>query len=179
MSGIQQIFRTRLTPPLDSTQNAHIGEIIYDDGNRYEYCKFTEEGGGGETLTAGDAVFSNMLTTNDYHLNHFEAAGSVTINDLRGIFIGDGHVPWTIDDTTILDGDFGWVQTWGYQASINMEGTTDITAGDSLKAVSGQHYMVKDQARGTAASYVKHCVSQAAYTTNSAATKPGYVRCQA
>jgi hypothetical protein len=61
---------------------------------------------------------------------------------------------------------YGWIQTLGVYASVLVESTTDIVIGDSLKGVDAQFYVVKDQAIGTAPSYVNHIRALAARTSN-------------
>ena len=171
---------TLIDPPLAASQKAPLGKIVEIDGNVYVYCLFTEEGAGGETLTAGDVVFSNNLVAaaGDFEMNHFEAAGSVTIADMLGVFIGDGLMPDTIDDTTIVDGAYGWVQTYGYNASILMEDTAALTLGCSCYGVSGTHYCVIDTARGTIPSYFHHIISLEAANTSAEVLRAGLIRCR-
>ncbi len=83
-----------------------------------------------------------------------------------------------IVDTDILTVSWGWVQTWGYRATASCEGTTDITAGDSLKMVDAQTYLIKDQAPGTEPTYHRHFLAAETWTTNSAANKKIIIRCE-
>jgi hypothetical protein len=73
---------------------------------------------------------------------------------------------------------YGWIQVRGYNATINVEGTTDIVIGDSLKGSNGQFYAVHDAAVGTVAAYPNaHIIALAGFTTNSTGTIAGDIRC--
>lgn len=73
---------------------------------------------------------------------------------------------------------YGWIQSYGENASIFMDGTTDTVLGDSLKAVSGQKHVVKDAAGGTEPTYARHIMCLEAYVTAADALKKGFIRCR-
>lgn len=76
---------------------------------------------------------------------------------------------------TIPAQSWGTVLMWG-EGLAEVEGTDDIAAGDSLKGVNAQKYMVKDQAAGTEASYYSHDIALEAFTTDDMALKKVFVR---
>lgn len=77
----------------------------------------------------------------------------------------------------VPDAYFGWVQVYGRVVSGPVEGTTDVAAGDNLKMVSGQTYLVKDVAAGTAPTNKRTAIALAAQAADSVVATNVFVNC--
>jgi hypothetical protein len=102
------------------------------------------------TLTPGQAMYHGTaafnLTTGINPTNFLEeiftfgqASKGTAINLLAGIAV-----------SACPAGQYCWIQVWGYNSLVSVEGTAAVAATDNLKGVSGQTYLVKDTAAGTA-----------------------------
>lgn len=73
---------------------------------------------------------------------------------------------------------YGKIQTWGYNDTIGVNGTTDVAAGDPLTTANGILTLAKATAVTNAAgSYIPAYVAGEAYTTDSIAAKKVFIRC--
>lgn len=139
-----------------------LGQVYKDDvtGITYKFVKNTHT----VAFSVGDVGaldISGGLSTS------VMKGATANLNLMAGVWLG---APATLG--------YGWIQTRGYNATINVEGTTDIVIGDSLKLSNGQFYAVHDAAVGTVAAYPNaHIVALAGFTTNSTGTIAGDIRC--
>lgn len=68
---------------------------------------------------------------------------------------------YVVSSAATADASYDWFTLWGY-CTLGLEGTSDISAGDWLKAVNAQVYAVVDGAAQTAASIGLALEAQAA-----------------
>lgn len=108
----------------------------------------------GAAIAAGQAVACDFSNTT-YPGKEVEKPATALLDRFAGIAV-----------EAIADGAWGWIQVWGPYDTALVEGTTDITAGDSLKMVNAQWYLVKDAAAGTEATYARHAIAMEGFTTN-------------
>ena len=138
-----------------------LGDTYIDvQGNEFKCVKNTTA----SAYVVGDVVSSTYANAVD---TETQAGATAALNLMAGVAMG-----------AIPASGFGWIQTWGYNASINTLGHASNVIGASLKAVNSQVYATFDAAPGTESTYRRHIVSLAAYTTTSAALKPGLIRCR-
>ncbi len=72
----------------------------------------------------------------------------------------------------------GTIQTFGYNDTIGVDGTTDVAAGDPLAVANGSLTLAKATAVTNAAgTYIPAFTAGEAYTTNSVADKKVFIRC--
>lgn len=144
-------------------QAPQLGEVYHDEatGKKYRFAKNTHT----TAFSVGDAAFYDVSG----NLNTSAMKGATAnLNLLAGIWVGAPAAS-----------GYGWIQTKGYNDTINVEGTTDIVLGDSLKGSNGQFYLVHDAAVGTVAAYPNaHVIALAGFTTNSTGTIAGDIRCE-
>lgn len=149
------------------SQAPKLGEIFHDEetGSIYKFVKNAHT----SAFAVGDVVsydISGGLNTT------VKRAATADLNLMAGVCVG--ALPATTGGVT----GYGWIQVRGYNATVNVEGTTDIVIGDSLKGSNGAVYAIHDQAAGTVASYPNaHIVALAGFTTNSTGTIAGDIRC--
>jgi hypothetical protein len=123
----------------------------------------------GGALVLGDVVFfgTNDLTFAEaYQLG---LSGKGTLGSLMG-----GVVTST---DGIASGSYGWIQIYGYNATINTLGHASSAIGDAMIGVSGQNYVTRSTAVGTAPVNGRHIIATVAWTTTSAAIKSGFINC--
>ena len=85
------------------------------------------------------------------------------------------QVAGVVAESIAVDG-FGKVMAFGTTTAY-VSGGTDVTIGDSLKAVNGVFNVIKDQASGTAPSFKQHLRALAGYTTDASALVKVHVNC--
>lgn len=123
----------------------------------------------GGALVLGDVVF---FGSND------KTIGEVYKVNQSGKGTHLGLMAGVVNSTNgIASGEYGWIQVKGYNPSINMESTTDIAAGDFLKGVNDQLYVIKSVAVGTAPTHVNGVVAVTAKTADSAGLNDGFICC--
>lgn len=120
----------------------------------------------GADLVAGYAVFWG---TNDTTKGEVYKMNQSTKGTSLGQFAG-------IAMSAIPSGSYGWIQTRGYNASVFVEGTTDITAFATLKGVNDQFYLVLGAAVGTAPLHVRTAIATVAFTTDATGNTPCEIR---
>ena len=73
---------------------------------------------------------------------------------------------------------YGKMQTWGYNDTVGVDGTTDVTAGAPLTTVNAiKTLVIATAVTNGAGQYVPAFASGVAYTTNAVAAKAVMVRC--
>lgn len=159
-----QITETRST---DVEQNCQTGGQRHHRWTGTKIYKWIKNASGG-ALAAGDVIFWG---TNDVTKSEVYKIGQSTKGTDLSMMAG------VVTSTAIASGEFGWIQVQGYNASINQESTTDIVLGDFLKGVSGQLYVVKSVASGTAPTFQNGIVAWAAKTADSAGLSSGVIKC--
>jgi hypothetical protein len=63
--------------------------------------------------------------------------------------------------SAIPNQSFGWIQVYGFTNALAVNTGTAIAVGDSLIMVSGQTYMSRDVAAGTAPTSQRNCIAHA------------------
>lgn len=143
-------------------QAPQLGQVFNDEstGCRYKFVKNTHT----VAFSVGDVGAWDVSAG----LNTSVMKGATAnLNLMAGVWMG---APAT--------GGYGWIQTRGYNATINVEGTTDIVLGDSLKLSNGQFYAVHDAAIGTVAAYPNaQIIALAGFTSNTTGVIAGDIRC--
>lgn len=131
----------------------------------------------GVAMVAGRAYFHGTLlpalTTGDHPTTLFEEVvtlGQSGKGSLIGLIAG-------IAMSAVPIANYGWVQIYGYNSAVGVEGTTDVALGDSLKGVSGQTYLVQDAASGTAPTNGRHLIALLAQAANSVVATPCFINC--
>jgi hypothetical protein len=139
-----------------------LGTVYYNGkSTKYKFVKNNH----GSALVVGDVVQYDLSSDVVYEVKQPVTAG---LHILAGVAMG-----------AIPASGYGWIQIKGQNSSINMEGTTDIAAGDSLKGSNAQSYLVKDQSAGTAPTHANFVIALDDYTTNSAGLVEGWICCEA
>lgn len=78
----------------------------------------------------------------------------------------------------IANGEYGKIQTWGYNADNLVDGVTSLNAGDPLAITNGSFNLTLATAVTNAAgSYLPAFAAGVSYTTGAAAAKAVMVRC--
>jgi hypothetical protein len=119
--------------------------------------------------TAGYALTSgiNPTTFLEEIFTFGQSSKGTFINLLAGVAV-----------SAIPSGQYGWVQVYGYNSTIQVEGTVAIAAGDYLKGVSGQVYLIKDASGGTAPTAGRRgVIALAAKGTAGTANIAGFIDC--
>lgn len=162
--SLTQVY-SAITPSGTGLQSPKLGQIYSDgQGNQYRFVKNSHT----SDLVVGDVVFYDYQNGVSTEVCRLGASGSGNgLDAMAGAAMG--AIPTT---------GYGWIQFQG-DGTANVDGTTDVAIGDSLKGSSGQVYVVKDAAIGTTPAYQNYMRSRVAYTTNSAATKTVLIHCLA
>lgn len=74
-------------------------------------------------------------------------------------------------------GQYGWVQCYGVYSGAGVEGTAAVAATDHLKGVSGQTYVIKDVASGTAPTIGVRVIALAAQAAAAVAATDVFINC--
>ena len=185
MTG-KQIWKTRI-PDFSATDVEGVGRY------RWEYelnsvgqglttgagqkCYLWVYNNTGGALTAGNVYFHGssgfQLTSGQNPTNFLEEVFTMTqagkgtgLSMMAGVAI-----------SAIPAGQYGWIQVYGYNSQILMEGTVAIAATDLLKGVASQVYVVKDAATGTAPIARRHIMALAAKAGAGTALTAGFIFC--
>lgn len=135
------------------------GMYFFDElGKVFRYCQNKAAG----ATAAGDAGAYTYANGLSYQVI---VPTTATLDQLAGV--------WS--EVVAVDAS-GSIQVSG-PCNALVDGTVDVSIGDSLKGVDAQKYLVKDAAGGTAATYKQHVKALVAWATNSAALKAVDVRC--
>lgn len=122
------------------TRNVEVrpGELRWKENKcyRFVYNAAAEDMVVGRVYYAGAAAAADEFAYYAYKFG--QSSKSTAINFPLGIAVS--AIPSTY---------YGWLQCYG-EGTIGIEGTSAVAIADSLKGVSGQTYMVKDVATGTA-----------------------------
>lgn len=149
-----------LTPSGSGLQAPKLGQVYEDGvGKKYKFVKNNHS----SALTVGDVVcytYANAVNTDVIRPT------TATLNFMAGVAVG-----------AIPVSGFGWIQVKGVNDATNLDGTTDIAIGDSLKAVNGTLAAVKDAAAGTTPSFQNYLIALEAFTDNSAAATNSVLIC--
>jgi hypothetical protein len=147
-----------------ATDTENIGHIREDEyGNVYKWVKNLT---GGALVQNRIYTFGTVVTTTGYRpgwevYTLGQSSKGTAIN--MGMAMAMSAAPADY---------FCWVQVQGYNANGPVEGTTDVAATDNLKMVSGQTYLVKDVAAGTAPTDRCGARALAAQAANSVVATP-------
>jgi len=146
---------TSLTPKGVDPSPPALGHLVLSliDGKAYRFGKWLD----GTALTVGDAAYRDYTNGIDTWEFNEEGETGTGLDTFGGIALGAG-----------AQNNWVWFQQFGEHTAANVEGTTDIAIGDSLKGVAAQRYLVQDVAIGTTPSYHNYARALAAYATNSA-----------
>lgn len=137
----KQVFVTpNITDFSSRNLEARLGDIRWQLGTKAYRWVINDTGA---DLVVGRSYFAGAASPADEFMGHAytfgQATKSTAINMLLGVAI-----------SAIPTGQYGWLQCYGEYASVGVEGTAAVAIGDQLKGVSGQTYLVKDVAAGTA-----------------------------
>lgn len=149
MQNAKQVFVSAVTD-IHTTDKEGLGTIRWvRDSNGWKAYRYVRNSSAG-TLVIGNVLFhgtaafgvttgSNPSTYEEEVFSAGQASKNALISQMAGVAV-----------SAIPTANFGWIQINGYSAAVLIEGTVAIVLGDSLKGVSGQLYVVKDVASGTA-----------------------------
>lgn len=140
---------------------------VAGNGDRFRFV-INSTGG---AAAAGDWAFKGSAFT---HANGIDAEVFSLGQSGKGTSANLFHGIWM---SATPSGYGGWIQVFGYNATVNVEGTTDIVIYAQLKGTSGQVYGILDTAVGTAPTVGPFgVVALAGFTTNGTGTIAGYIR---
>lgn len=123
-------------------------EIVDSTGlKKYQYINY-DNGTGNLTLAAGNVVC---------YLDGSDWDGYTVTKDISDTV---ANLAAGIAQAALTDGYYGWIQTWGYYATVSTNGDDDIAGGVTLIA-SGDG-TVDSVAAGTAPTYIPVGVAVAA-----------------
>lgn len=95
-------------------------EIVDSMGlKRYKYIKF-DNGSGNVAAVAGNIC---------YYFDGTDFDGITITSDVSDT---DKNLVAGVLQAVLTDGYYGWIQTWGYYATVKTDGGDDITAGDAI-----------------------------------------------
>jgi hypothetical protein len=127
-----------------------VGRLRWYQNQCYRWVKNSTGG----ALTAGRAYYFGTANTLGLFAEIFtfgQSTKGTAINLLAGIAM-----------SAVNAGEYGWVLVYGVYATAGVEGTAAVAATDHLKGVSGQTYLVKDVAAGTAPTTSQRVIALAA-----------------
>lgn len=153
---------------LDETEGG-VGHVREDEyGNMYKWVKNST---GGALVANRAYCYGTLLLTTGYRSGwEVFTLGQTGKGTAINMFAG-------ISMSAAPDGYFCWIQVSGYCATLPIEGTTDVAATDNLKMVSGQTYLVKDVAAGTAPTNRFGARALVAQAADSVVATPGFIDC--
>lgn len=136
--------------------------IRWENGKAYLWSKNSHSG----AVADGDAAFDVVTSSTRVGAVQLGASGTA-LSTLRGIW-----------NAAVAVDSYGWVQIYGYKASISQLGHASSAAGVSLKGVSGQQYLTYGAAAGAAPLDRNHVLNAVAYTTTTTTSLvAGFIRC--
>lgn len=162
---MRNVFSLPITSTSTSDLGGDVGRLRIEDGKIYKLMQ-NKTGG---ALAVGDVVFNGDSTVNPagtYAFKLNQASQGTNLGLMAGVSMA-----------VVADAAYFWAQVWGYNASIDMEGTVAIVAGAALKGVNGQYYVVSGTALGTAPLYSRLIIALEGYATAAAALKKGFIHC--
>lgn len=124
--------------------------------------------GSGSSLSQGDVQAWKIVTTGRVET---EDPSSSNIAAIAGVVAGA-----TAEGVAVGNNGYGHLYTHG-RVQVLVEGTVAITAGDILKAVAGQKYLVKDASTSTPLNGRPQFIAMESYSTASTALKWVQVDC--
>ncbi len=167
----QFLFSTKLTESYDLDEDKAVGKIREEEDKLYRFVKNAESS---TALALGEAAYHKITDTTDLLKNVYQCL-TANLSLLGGIVMATAG---------IAAGDYGYIQTFGLNASITVSGPTTggttIAAGDWLKGVNAASYMVRDgpsTAQSTYARNVQILQTVATTTTPAAAYVTGMINC--
>jgi hypothetical protein len=168
----KQMLKTLFQTFLDQTYSSDlegVGRLRFeDDGTIYRWVKNEDAS---NAFVAGDVVCHKIANISTAHQTILQSA-TANLGMLAGVVMGP-----LAANTGTTPKIYGWIQVYGYNGTIKMEGTAAIAAGDSLKPVNAQNYAVIATAMGTAPTLPRQIQALEAYAVGAAAAKRGFIRC--
>ena len=165
---MKRIFRVPLTTVVESDVDSDVGRIRIEDGKMYRFVQNAEAT---TALTVGQAAFHKLSDTST-----MENKVYVCLTANLSVFAG------IVCATSLTAQYYGWVQIYGYCASVSVSGATtggtEIAIGDWLKGVTAVGHMVRDAAYTTHPTYPRAVMileAVATTTTPAAAQVKGFV----
>lgn len=164
------LFGLSLTASKTTDDELDVGRVRFEESKRYRFVKNAESA---TTLSLGHVAFHKLSDAADMLKNVYLAL-TANLSVMAGVVMAtDG----------IAAGSYGWVQTFGYNATISVSGATtggtNIAAGDYLKGANGVSYAVRDAA--TQPAYrrnIQAITAVATTTTPAAAAIAGLINCE-
>lgn len=161
-----EVFTSTQVSTPAGVQNAMpvLGSILVDpaSGKMYKFVLNI----GGEAREVGDVVGYSFAAGLGYKVDQYTSGETMYITHMAGVCMG-----------AIPASGAGWIQIWGFSDSVLVEGTTDVAIGDSLKMVTAQDYVVKDQSAGTESAYRNYIEALEAQTSATPTLVSGFIRC--
>jgi hypothetical protein len=154
---------------VDETEGA-VGHTREDEyGNIYKWVKNST---GGALVANRAYCYGTLLLTTGYRsgweiFTLGQSGKGTVINLMAGLAMSAAPADY-----------FCWIQVAGYNANGPVEGTSAVAASDNLKMVSGQTYLVKDVAAGTAPTNRYGARAVVAQAAASVVATPIFLDCQ-
>lgn len=149
LGPLKAVYAAQLTVD-ETTATETLGIIGIDpsSGNLYRYVKNASS----SAFAQGDFVYYDFSVATN---NAAEITVASKLDRLAGLVVNG-----------ITNAKHGWIMIEGYADYANIDGTTDVVAGDSLKGQGGNVSLVQDNAAGTEPTYARTAYSLQAVTTN-------------
>jgi len=165
------LFATQNVTDTRDTDVEGVGTLRWDGDKCYRWVANATTD---VSFTVGEVVCHDITNTSTMMQTIIKPA-TADLSMLAGVCVSN-----IASSTGTNPKRFGWIQVFGYCATVSVINLTDATpaAGDYMKAVNAQTYLTKDAA--TQASYrrtVQTLEAIATHTTPAATSKKGFVNC--
>lgn len=177
--SLKHIFQTALTDAKTRDLEGIGRERQEADGSKYRWVQMKEAAA--TDFTVGQIAFHKISDTSDMLKNVYIGL-MANLSVMAGVVMASTLYGGGTDTLNNTYASFGWVQIFGYTASISISGATtggtDVAAGDYLKGVNSAKHVVRDAA--VQAAYKRNIQALEAVgttTTPAAGFKKGLVNC--
>lgn len=165
---LKTLWQTALTDVADNDVEG-VGRIrVLSTGDIYRWVSNEDAS---NSFAAGDVVF-HKLSNKATMFQTILLCATANLAGMAGVCMAA-----LVANTGTKPKIYGWIQIYGVNTGILVEGTTDIAAGDHLIGVNAQKYVVQGSAAGTAPKYSRGIVALEAFITNSTGSKAGLIQC--
>jgi hypothetical protein len=134
----KQVWRTTDPTVFKSSDVEGVGLLRVYQSKIYRWAKNNTGG----ALTAGRVYYGGLGNTAPF-LTEAYTFGQASKGTAANLILG-------IAMAAVPDQSYGWFLCSGIYSGAGVEGTAAVAASDNLKGVTGQTYLVKDVAAGTA-----------------------------
>jgi len=170
------IWQTKLTEAYDEDVEG-LGSVRWEGNACYRWVKNESSS---VALTYGQVACHTLANTTDF-LKLVKQAATANLSALAGVVMATAGLA---ANTGTLPKCYGWVQIFGYAASVSVSGQTtggsDLAVGDFLKGVNSASHLVLDATTGTAPTYsrnIRLLEAVGTTTTPAAAAKKAMIQC--